>query len=316
MNKIMRLYLLVLSAIMLTLASCTGRSAQTNSSDGEKNAPLALLIGVMPSIDHLPIAMAKHLGIYDSLDIDISWERFYSPMERDLALQTGQIHATVTDYTTAMTQQAAGIGIHMPLALDGVFYLVTRPDLKAVSASDLSGKRFALSTNTIIEYATDYVMQGIPFEKIEVQKLPIRLEMLAKGEIDAAVLPQPFAQIAMNKGLNVVPDVLGLAAPIRLTGLVLSDALVADNPTVVERLYEGYNLAVDYLNSRDVTEWLPAVAKELGVDVESIRGIKLGTFSYAQAPNSEDLERTAVWLKAKGLIPRAYSAAKLTETKR
>ena len=75
----------------------------------------------MPSIDYLPIAVAEQQGFF-SRPIDIV--RFTSPMERDAALQTGSVDASVTDYMGAMLLHSKGLKVSLPIACQGGFRMV------------------------------------------------------------------------------------------------------------------------------------------------------------------------------------------------
>lgn len=64
-------------------------------------------------------------------------------------------------------------------------------------------KNIAVSRNTVVEYATDQLLNkaGIKYaetNKPEISQLPLRLQMLQYNQIDASFLPDPAASIAMN----------------------------------------------------------------------------------------------------------------------
>ncbi len=287
--------------LILGLSSC----AQSKTTEQASSPKLELTIGVMPSIDHLPLVIADKMGYLDSLGIDLELERFFSPMERDVALQTGAIGGAVSDYTSVEIQRHRGMALETFCALDGLFLLVVRPELEVSQIADLQGKRFALSSNTVIEYATDQVMGALPFEKVEVQKLPIRLEMLASGEIDAAVLPQPFAQIALMRGMKAVEGVLGASQPLALTGLVLDKGIIEQHPEAMKALEEAYNLGVSYLSSTPRAQWIGVAAQELGVEEEVVASMTLPTYHPMRKPSPGDMSAVHAWLKGKGLLEPA-----------
>lgn len=302
----MKRIFLALVALIGLLSSCGG--SKTNESTAE-----VLRIGVMPSIDHLPLALALEQHYYDSLGLQLELVRFNSPMERDAALQAGEIDGTVSDYTTVMLQNQKGLPVQLLFAMDGTFAFVTNPAAGIGSIADLRAKRVGLSSNTVIEYATDKLlaeaqMQPTDVEKVEVQKIPLRLEMLAKGELDAAVLPQPFAQIALDRGLAHIPGVLGVGSgQMHVTALALHADKVRDKGPAVLKLVEGYNRAADYLNNHDISQWAAVAARELKVDEAVVSRMSFGLFGHAMAPAASDIEAVAKWLQAKGLIPASYT---------
>lgn len=269
---------------------------QADAEQGERHT---LKIGVMPSLDHLPLVLAKVLGQTDSLGLDLEFVRFYSPMDRDVALQTGQVDGAVTDYTSFLIQQAQGLPLEMPLALEGKFYLVARQDLKLSNLEDLVGKRFALSSNTVIAYATDRLMQERAYTPVEIQKLPLRLEMLQKGEVDVAILPEPFATLAGARGMQVLDWVADGDKPLQVTGLTLARSK-AEQTDLLNKLTKAYQQGVDALPR--LSEVLPQVAEVLGVDAPVLSQIKLSHMRTSVAPKAEELEEAKLWLRAKGLI--------------
>lgn len=301
--KSYRLLLPALMAIALVAGVCS--CAQKQSGEQNSTEKVALTIGVMPSVDHLPLAVAHKLGYLDSLGVELKLQRFFSPMERDVALQTGTIDGAVSDYTSVEIQRHRGMAVETLCALDGLFLLVVRPDITATKVDDLQGKRFALSSNTVIEYATDYVMGAHPIEKVEVQKLPIRLEMLASGNIDAAILPQPFAQIALMRGMKALDGVLGSTQPLSVTGLVLTREVMDKYPEAMKALQEAYDLGVQYLANTPRQEWLSIAAQELGVEEDVVTSMALPVYRPMTRPAQSDMDAVHTWLKGKGLLEPA-----------
>lgn len=289
----------------IVLISCTSKPQQ------KEQEPINVRIGIMPSIDHLPLAVAQALSINDSLGIKVEFVRFFSPMERDIALQTGQIDAAVTDYTSAMIQQAGGIELSVPLALEGQFHLIVRPELSGLSIEELVGKRFALSSNTVIDYITDQVMGTHSIERIEVQKLPIRLEMLAKGEIDAAILPQPFAQLAIAKGMKKIELSTEHTQHLDITGLAVTRSWANQYPEGIEAIKAAYNLAIQAISTLPGDQLETIIATELQLPPAQASQIVLPIYKPASAPSATTLEVVGGWLKQRSLVSADYTPSSL-----
>ena len=85
-------------------------------SQGGSADSTTLKIGIMPSVDYLPIAVAQEQGFFKR---PIKLVRFSSPMERDAALQTAEVDASVTDYMGAMLLHAKGLPISLSVACQG-----------------------------------------------------------------------------------------------------------------------------------------------------------------------------------------------------
>lgn len=306
--------LLAFLASALLLCSCLG-GQQT----GEQ---VVLRLGVMPSIDHLPLALAQELGYFGEEGLQVELIRFNAPMERDAALQTGELDGAISDYSTVILQHSKGLPIQLLSETLGLFYaLSNKQDVRHISA--LKGQRWGLSSNTIIDYATDKVLSdaginpSVEIERVEVQKIPLRLQMLLQGDLDVAILPEPFASAGLSKGLQRIASAEGEqgALPVQVTGLAIHRERSQGKD--LSKLIRAYNKAINYLNTTAPEEWAELVARQMGVDLELSQAIlKQGVgqegnkfaFKPAQAPKPEQIEAVSTWLKNKGLLPEAYNA--------
>ena len=292
----------LITGAMFLSGACSqkGKSNPTDSTH--------LCIGVMPSIDYLPIAVAEQQGFFTH---PIEIVRFASPMERDAALQTGSVDASVTDYMGAMLLHSKGLKVSLPIACQGGFRLVFGRNKELDAISDLRGKHIGLSSNTLIDYATERALvdakgKPLPYTRVEVQKIPIRLEMLSSGELDAAILPEPFATIGASKGLVAIDLPNGLT--VGITGLLFQDEALTKKSAAVKAFIEGYNKAVAYMAQHPRKDWSAAVEQLLGVSKDLASQIPLPTYAEVTAPKSEDLQPILSWMKAKKLVPESYTA--------
>ena len=179
------------------------------------------------------------------------------------------------------------------------------------SIADLRDKHIGLSSNTLIDYATERALvdasgKPFPYTRVEVQKIPIRLEMLSSGELDAAILPEPFATIGASKGLKTieVPNQLTVG----ITGLLFQDAALANKAEAIKSFVEGYNKAISYMTQHPRQEWSGALEKLLGVPAELALKIPLPTYTEVALPKAADLQPILEWMKNKGLVPATYTA--------
>ncbi len=291
------------------LAGCGNNSSKKNTD----SAHLQFTLGVMASVDYLPFAVALDKGIYDSLGLDLRIEPFFSPVERDAALQGGTLDGTVTDYTSAALLSASGFPLLVDMKCDGAFRLIVGRDKPITAIQDLKGKKLALSSNTVIEYTTDklLVQAGIDpadVEKVEIAKIPLRMEMLQSGEVDAAVLPEPFASMAIERGLVALISTKDL--DIELTGIAMTRE-VAQKSAVMDLLHQGYNLGVEYMKQHPRTEWVKVLVETLGVSEEVALSMVIPDFTQVASPRSQDLADMNAWLKAKKLVEESYSESQL-----
>ena len=160
---------------------------------------LQLKVGVLPILDALPMYVAEQEGYFTENNLQVELVLFQSALERDAALVAGQIDGELNDPISAALLNRDGEKAKMVrLAYKGnpsmaMMVVLASPDSKIASPADLKGVPVGISKNSIIEYTTERLLQsaGLPSADIqttEVTKIPVRAEMLAKGQIQA---PRP-----------------------------------------------------------------------------------------------------------------------------
>lgn len=310
----MRKLVLLFTLSTLLLSACTnGKKDAATTSQQEQSISL----GMMPTLDGLPFIIAEKQGIYDSLGLDVNIVHFNSANDRDASLQSGQIDGAVTDYTSAAVLQAH----HTPLAIimknDGYFCFIVAKQSGINNREQLKAKNIAVSRNTVVEYATDLLLEqaGIAMNEVnkpEIGEIPLRLQMLQYGQVDASFLPDPLASIAMNGGNKSLISTRELG--IHLTGTAFSEKALKEKGEPISRLVMGYNLAIEYMQIHPLKEWKQVLMEELGVP-ETLTGlIALPPYEQAARPAKADIASAIAWLKAQGRIPKSYQGLNLVDT--
>lgn len=274
---------------------------------GEEKKSEVLKVGAMSSLDYIPYVLAEELGYTDSLGVDLEIVKFFSANDRDAAFRSGQVDGTVTDYTGAAIQHAAGLPLALVVKHDGYFEMMAQPSL--VSMAELKGKKVSVSRNTVIEYATDKMLEvaGLSpeeVEKPEVNKIPLRMEMMVGGEVDASVFPDPFITISKAKGFVSLSSTRDLG--ISVTGTIFSQKALTEKGEAIKALMTAYNLAVDYINSHPREEWQEILIEDAGIPAELVSQVVLPTYRHAEQPSQKEIKETIEWLKARALVPVEY----------
>lgn len=284
----------------LLLWSCKGNS-------NKDNTIYSLKIGAMASMDYLPYLVAEEVGIYDSLGLDLDFVKFFSPNERDAAFRSGQIDGTIIDYSGAAMQHAQGLGLSLIAKHDGFFELLSTPTM--ATFEEMQSKSIGISRNTVIEYSCDRMLEAnnikeTDIKKVEVNKIPIRLEMVLSGEIEAGIFPDPFISIARSKGCHSLGSTKDLG--IAVTGMMLSEEAIQHKAEAIKLLLVGYNEGVKYIQQHPRSEWKRVLIEELMLPEELLDSIVLPEYTLATMPAKEEIEKTLSWLHQKELIPVEY----------
>ena len=312
----MRIKPLHILLLLLTTALMVGCTYSGNkSTDKEGNSQLN--IGVMSSMDYLPLAVAQENGFFEKEGISVTIHKFYSANERDAAFQSGNLDGTILDYTGATIQRSGGIKLKMTSQCDGSFVMVSGKDSGVKKIQDLKGNKIAVSRNTVIDFCTDLVLQQANIaqddvDKVEINKIPLRLEMLRNGKIDATMLPDPFTSIALASGNKSVIDINEL--DLRVTGIAFHDEVIAEKENAIKSFYKAYNSAIELLNSQPTSTFESVLISEIGFPAEFVGNVQLPNYTMAQLPQPKDLERVELWLKAKNLVPSDFDINTLIAT--
>lgn len=307
----MKKYLVMAMAMLLalgTLAGCGNQQAQ------DKKELQEVSIGVMPDIDSVPIIIAQEKGYFaeESLKVDI--QKFKSAMDRDAALQSGNLDGAISDMLAVAFARSGGFDVKVTSYTDGDYKLIAGKDEKAQKPQDLAGKDVAVSKNTIIEYVTDRITAGqnMPegsLNKVVIPQIPTRLEMLQNGKLAAATLPEPMGSIAIASGCHFVTD--SEAMGINPGVMMFTAKAVDEKKAELQAFYRAYNKAVQYLNDHPQDEYMDLIIEKSGFPAAAKTALKFPKYREAGLPEEKDVTECLNWMQQKGLIKSNYSYAEL-----
>lgn len=299
--------ILLLSMLILTLALAAGCG---NSNDKTQKDLQPITIGLMPDTDSLPFIIAKEKGYFAEEGIEVNIQQYKSAMDRDSALQSGNLDGAVSDMLAVAFAKAGGFDVKVTSFTDGSYKLIASKEAGINNVKALAGKDVAVSRNTIIEYVTDQILakEGMDSEsinKVIIPQIPTRLEMLQNGKLAAATLPEPMASIAVSNGCTYVTgsDELGINP-----GVIMFTANTVDNKTAeIAAMYRAYNKAVDYLNNTSRDEYIDLVVEKGGFPPAAKEALKLPEYHKAALPKESDVTDCIKWLNNKGLVKEHFS---------
>ena len=299
--------ILLLGMLILTLVLAAGCG---NSDDKEKKQLQPITIGLMPDTDSLPFIIAKEKGYFAEEGIEVNIQQYKSAMDRDSALQSGNLDGAVSDMLAVAFAKTGGFDVKVTSFTDGSYKLIASKESGINNVKALAGKDVAVSRNTIIEYVTDQILakEGMDSESIDkviIPQIPTRLEMLQNGKLAAATLPEPMASIAVSNGCMYVTgsDALGINP-----GVIMFTAKTVDNKKdEIAAMYRADNKAVDYLNNTSRDEYIDLVVEKGGFPSAAKEALKLPEYHKAALPKESDVIECIKWLNNKGLVKENFS---------
>lgn len=273
-----------------------------------------LKIGLLPIEDSVPFYVAEQEKMYGRENLEVELIPFQSALERDSALAAAAIDGAIDDPIGAILFDKGRGRLKITATClgekpeEGVFAILAAPDSGLRTVDDLKGVEVAVSSSTIIEYVTDRMLgqHGFTAEeirKIEVVKMPIRLQMLLAGAVKAATLPEPLASIAVGKGARVlVRDDTGQES-LSQTVIVFRSEVMTSRKADVAAFFRAYTGAVQAIAAD------PERYRDLFLDKGRIPPFLAKTYPIPRyplpAPFSATLYEPIInWLAAKQLVAR------------
>lgn len=271
-----------------------------------------LKIGLLQIEDSVPFYVAQQEGFFEQEQIEVELVPFLSALERDSALTAGAIDGAISDPIGAiLLDQGRGqikitsLGLGKTPA-EGGFAILAGPGSGIDSVEGLKNTEIAVSTSTIIEYVTDRLLtrQGFSSDeirKVDVKKMPIRMQMLLSGSVKAATLPEPLASIAAGKGAKILIKDTDTDVSLSQTVIVFRSDALKGKKAAVASLFRAYGRAVQAINSD------PEKYRSLVVDKGRIPPFMAADYPIAAYPAPEPFSRelyepAAAWLADKGLV--------------
>lgn len=313
------MYKKVLVAILVFILGISIVGCSSNQSENTTSQDLQpLTIGVMPDVDSIPFIIANHNGYFEEEGIDVKIEHFKSAMDRDTALQTGNIDGAISDMLPVVFLNDNGFNVKITSKTNGSFKLIAGKDSNISGLEDVNDKSIGISKNTIIEYLTDRIMKDSNIDpespkKVAIPKIPTRLEMLGNGKIDMATLPEPLASVAIAKGGKVLSssDKLGINPGIML----FTVDVIESKPEEIKALYRAYNKAVDYLKKETLESYVDVLIEDAGFPEIIKDTLTLPDYGKATMPSEKEFIQVLDWLKSRNLTTSDYSFEELCDNR-
>jgi NitT/TauT family transport system substrate-binding protein len=269
----------------------------------------------MPDADSLPLMFARDNGFFQQEGVAVELIVFSNPLERDAAIQAGRLDGTISDLLAAAFLRAGGYDFMVTSLTDGRYGIVVSAQSGIKTLADLRGKRIGLSTNTIIQYTVDAQLDAVgvhmsEYEAVAIPSMPLRLEMLLGGMIEAASLPEPLLTAAEAQGavLLSTTDTSGVDAGVMLFSKRVLDTRLDS----VRAFYRAYYRAALYINSN------PDACRDYLVEQAAFPAAIKDVYRFVQyrrpsLPDASQIRRVLDWLKARGLLDANLSYAELTD---
>ncbi len=303
MRRILARVILVLFSLSW-LAAC--RAPQTEK--------VTLRVGLLPILDALPFYVAQEEGLFAQQRVAVEIVPVASAAERDQLLMAGQVDVVIDDLVSLLLLDREGVEVvavrtaMRPAEDFAQFRILAAPQSGIETVEGLRGVPIGISEGTIIEYLTEQMLLRAGLEEGEIEtvavpRIPDRMALLESGELQAAMLPEPLASLAVAKGARVVLD--DRAFPDLSCSIVSVRAEVLDaHPEAIRGMLAALERAVAAINA-DKGRW-DALLVEKHLLPPSLGGsFALPDYPTASVPSAACFEAVRGWVERKGLLSSA-----------
>lgn len=283
--------------------------------DSLRNDSLTLKIGYLPTIDCLPLLVAQEDGLLDSLNVKIRLVRYEAGMDLDTAFQRNRINGMLTDLCRAIQYNQKDEEIKVISKTDGIYYLVTARKQRLRKVKDLKERMVAIARNEVSDFLLDKLLTSEKMGTDEVNRpqinaIPLRQDMITNEEIDAGIIPEPYATRALVSGDRLITDSKKLNS--QLGCIVFPLKTIVDREKDLIHLTVAYNLAAERINQSG-KKYASLLQKEFGVNVEVTDTLILPHFDAVNRPLQKDVDEAAEWLKQRKLITDKYKTNRIID---
>lgn len=212
-----------------------------------------------------PLYVAADKGFFREEGLEVELIQV-SPRLGAMAVMNGDVA-----FTTSFTSTFRAILQGMPLKLvlvalkKGIYYLVTRPEIKSIQ--ELKGKKLGIATiRGTDSIVAEELLRSQGFNPALIQQIVIgdtrlRAQALMTGVVEVVSLSPPHDLLLKNMGYNILagPPEVGLPA----SGLFTSNRQLKENPKAVNRTLRAIVKANRFIaeNRREtiavMTKWVP-----------------------------------------------------------
>ena len=263
----------------------------------------ALKIAVMPTLDCLPIYVAKERQMFDSA-VDIRLKRYNAQMDIDTALIRNRVEGAITDLVRAEKMIKEKTPLRYAAATNAYWLMVSQRQLRITNFKHLDDKMLAMTRYSVTDMLGDMAVDSAKLApervfRIQINDVNIRLKMLENNEMDAMLLTEPQASQALMKKNFVLMDTRKL--DMQMGALVFRTKNMDDKNRKhqMEAFMKGYKQACDSINHFGVTHYKQILKKYYKLNDQTIKALPDSLKFTYQAPRQKDIDMAKKWLEKK-----------------
>lgn len=309
------LTLFFLVTILLAITSCSnGTPKKKNQTVQKQKNEEILIVGLLPTMDCMPFCLAQEKNIYAQLGLNVKFIFFNSQMDMDKDLAEGKINVGTSDIFRTILQQNEKKPIKFLICSQREWQLIANKKLRITKVSQMGDRMVGMARNSIPDFYCDFIARNLKKNsgmllRPQINNIILRLQMLNDNQIDAAVLPQPQALQAINKG-NIFIAKCNEQCD-HLAGFAVNTKINKKQKKQVELLLKGYNIAIDSIKAHPINKLSKNMTIFFRIDSISTKIQKSTSFSPLFDASPAKISLAIQWMKKRNLLKKYYTTKEL-----
>lgn len=314
------LVLVLITGLMAVAGMGCGGGAADDAADPGR----VIKLGMLPVKDNLPFWVAAEKGYFADEGLTVELIDFPSALESNSAIAAGAVDGALGDIVNIAQINDGGTPLKIVwlgqgvTAREGRFAILSAPGSGLTEVEQLKGVEIAVGANTIVEYLVDTLLAeagftGDEIAKILIPKIPVRLDSLLSGTIQAAILPDPLAALAEIRGAPLILDTT--TANVSQTVVYFRRDVLSGKPEAVRGVMRAYARAVADITA-DPAAFTDILAEKARVPVEVLESTDHGmeiVYSPPTVPTEEMVNPVLEWMYARDLLSTTITYADLVD---
>jgi len=284
MKKTTTLLIALLMTVTLIFAGCQGAPAAPVDD-------MKLKIGIMPAVDSAPILLAEKKGYFKELGLEMDIQVYNNAANRESALQSGELDGAMTDLIAFVNNVQNGMDIKITTSTDGSF-----PFLLKKGFVEQKNIKIGMMEISVSNFLSDqFLKDNYEMEKIFINEIPARLEMIKAGQLDMANLPEPIASMGELGGLEKV--VYNNPDDFMPEAMVFTGKVLKDKEKALALFHQAYNKAVEDIKNND-DEARDVLIEKMALNPEIKDLMTLPQYHAARVPDEAYMNKVIDWVEA------------------
>lgn len=296
---------------LLLLAACgqsyeeTKRISRQNRLEAMRKDSAALKVAVMPTLDCLPLYVAQHYQLFDTLFDGVRLKYYTAQMDCDTAMEHGRVEGSVTDLVRAMRMNKRGTKLRYVAITPAYWQLISNRNARIRQLKQLDDKMMAMTRYSATDMLSDYVIDSVKLTddrvfKVQINDVNVRLQMLLNNEMDALWLTEPQATAARMMKHPVIADSRSMGLRLGVVAFREQEMHHSSRAKQLSLFVKAYNQACDSINKYGIGHFRNLIVERFKVKKQLVDSLPQDIkYPHAQGPRQNDVAVVEKWLGGK-----------------